>query len=107
MGRAEMRRKERERRIERNKIINNLTKNGPTNEMIEKAVHIASANNVELLMTCFALSLYDEFGFKEKRISRCLNKVSEYMNKVVNDEVDLKDLQKRLEKNTGIEIKCE
>lgn len=107
MGRSERRRAERQQRLERNKIINKLTQNGPTNEMINDAVHIASANNVELLMTCFALSLHDEFGFKEKRISRCLNKVSEYMDKILNDETDLKELQKQLQDNTGIEIKCE
>lgn len=103
MGRKERRALERENRRNQ-KMPNNYR---PKKKEIENIINETSENNVELLMTCFGLSLYDEFGFGEKRITRCLNKVNDYMNKIINDEESLITLQKRLENNTGISIKCE
>ncbi len=105
MGRAERRRAERQNRIEdkKNKIYLRPSDITKMKQDITKQV---ADFDVEVLLTCFAQVLHDNYGFGQKRIMRALQAVDDTFGKVLNDELDVGEMKQRLENEVGVKISC-
>ena len=104
MGRAERRRQERQQRI--------LTKRGNISlspyelrQIKRQAVNDIATFDVEIMQTCFAVVLHEEFGFGPKRIERAIRAVDRKFGMILNDELTADELAKSLEDSTGIEVR--
>lgn len=72
---------------------------------IERIAEQTALNfNVEALMTCFALSLNDLYGFGETRIIRTLDNIDRRMADIVNDTKTVDDFKAELKAKTGVAI---
>lgn len=105
MGRAERRRAERQNRIEdkKNKIYlrpSDITK------MKQDITKQMADFDVEVLLTCFAQVLHDNYGFGQKRIMRALKAVDDTFGKVLNEELNVEEMKRRLEDEVGVRICC-
>ncbi|MDD3337856.1 MAG: hypothetical protein PHS82_03270 [Lachnospiraceae bacterium] len=106
MGRAEHRRAERKNRIE-NKKGKVYLRPGDIKKMKEDITSDVAKFDVEVLLTCFAQVLHDQYGFGHTRVMRALAAVDETFGKVLNDELLVSDMQKRLEDEVGVTIRCD
>ncbi len=104
MGRAERRRQERQQRI--------LTKRGNLSispyelrQIKRKAVDDIAAFDVEILHTCFAVVLHEEFGFGYQRIMRALSAVDRKFGLILHNELTADELAKNLEDTVGLKVK--
>lgn len=61
-------------------------------------------HTVNNLMSCFALTLHNEFGFGQKRILYALESLDRLMGMINNDDVEIKKLIQELEDTCGIKI---
>lgn len=101
MGRSERRNLERRDRIESRKG-KLLVSKGDLNRMKTEYLNDVTKNNVEALMTCFALAEHRIHGFGEKRIMRTLQYIDEMMGDIINDRTNIDELKKELEEEAGI-----
>ncbi len=53
----------------------------------------------------FLAALHDEYGFGEKRLCRVLETISRYAEHIDNHLISLREVQKIVEKNTGLTFK--
>ena len=104
MGRAERRRQERQDRI--------FTKRGNISlspyelrQIKRQAVDDIATFDVELLQTCFAMVLYEEFGFDFEKIHQGLSAIDKKFGQILSGEMTADGLAKELEEKTGIEVK--
>lgn len=105
MGRAERRAAERAKRIQNNKESIKMTRQDIRNMedgIIQKTINL----NADILMTCFALVLHDVYGFGRTRILKTLGAVDGMFGKVLDDELTMEDMKKRLEEETGVVLRC-
>ncbi len=104
MGRAERRRTERKERIEdrKGKIF---LKPGDIAKLKNDVAEAAAKHDTEVLLTCFALVLHDEFGFGKKRIMRALESIDRAFDLVLTDKLDVDSMKNRLKKEIGIVIR--
>ena len=108
MGRAERRRQERQEKLEarRGNLLPRMSKEELA-VMRERTSYETSKNNVEMLMTCFALAEHRLYKFGHKRIVRSLRYIEQLMEYINNDKATIEDYKKELEAETGIIIACE
>lgn len=62
---------------------------------------------VEKLMSCFALTLNEQFGFGHKRIMRALQSIDDYMGQINDETITMEQICQKLEDKAGVVIKCE
>lgn len=105
MGRAERRRAERRNRIEDKKDKIYL-RPSDIKKMKEDITAEVANFDVEVLLTCFAQVLHDKYGFGQKRILRALQAVDETFGQVLNEELNVEDMKRRLEDEVGVKIYC-
>lgn len=105
MGRAERRKAERRNRIEDKKGKIYLTP-AEVKKMKDEISSQAANFDVEVLLTCFAQVLHDEYGFGQKRILRALNAVDTTFGKVLDGELSVKEMKQRLEDEVAVKICC-
>ena len=105
MGRAERRYADRKNRIEGKKGKIYLRPSDVT-KMKKDIAKQAADFDVEVLLTCFAQVLHDNYGFGQKRIMRALQAVDDTFGKVLNDELDVEEMKQRLENEVGVKISC-
>ena len=77
------------------------------NEARKEAVNKISKFDVEVLFTCFAQSLRDNYGWGHKRLFRTLNSVDEMFGRVLAGELSDEDMRQRLLDECGILIDCD
>ncbi len=106
MGRAERRRLERSQRIEDRKGRVALRPD-EIREIKRRTAHEISTFDVEVLLTCFAQVLRDQYQWGHKRIFRALTAVDETFGRVLRGELSVADMQQRLEDDAGIRIQCD
>ena len=104
MGRAERRRYERQARLEDNKARIKLTPWELQQIKRDTANRIATFD-VELLHTCFAVVMYEQFGFNEDEISRGLEAIDEKFGQILDGSLTAQDLANELEEETGLTVK--
>lgn len=105
MGRAEKRAAERRNRIESKKGKVYL-RPGDIRKMKEEIAGQAAKFDVEVLLTCFAQVLHDDYGFGQKRILRALQSVDDTFGRVLSGELDVEQMKKRLEDEADVRITC-
>lgn len=76
-------------------------------ETSEKRSQETLEYTVEKLMSCFALTLHEEFGFGQKRLIRALQSIDDYMGQINDDSLTMEEILQRLENETGVIIKCQ
>lgn len=103
MGRAERRKSDRADRLWNNKNSIKVTRD-ELERMRAKTMDDAGRFDTEVFLTCFALTLHDEFGFGFKRVQRALGGIDDLFGKVLNDEIDLDFIKERLRNEVGINI---
>ena len=104
MGRAERRRQERQARIEDNKARIKLTPWELQQIKRDTANRIATFD-VELLHTCFAVVMYEKFGFDEDKIMVGLEAIDEKFGEILEGTLTAQDLADELEDATGLKVK--
>lgn len=105
MGRAEIRKAERYKRIERSKEEITMTRQELA-EMRDKLSQNVLNYNVEALMTCFALAEHRLYGFGKTRILRSLQYIDDLMGEVNDGKASIEDFKRELEEETNVMIKC-
>jgi len=103
MGRAENRRKQRADRLYFNKMSIKVTPD-ELQRMSERTSRDAGRYDTEVLLTAFALTLHDKFGFGFSRVEKALSGVDEMLGKVLSDEINIEDMKERLKNEVGINI---
>lgn len=104
MGRAERRRQERMRKLEDKQ--NNVTLNRhDLNEIKEKIAADAAKYDVEILMTCFALTEHRLYGFGQKRILRSLNYIDLLMGNILQGCKTIDDYRDELDREASVIVK--
>lgn len=101
MGRAERRKASREERMYEIAAMKNK-KMGET--IKQRAVDETRAFDIDMLMTCFALSERRLYRFGRKRISKSVNKVAELMNDILTGRATLDDYKKELESDAKVSL---
>ena len=104
MGRAERRRLERVQRHETKRGNISMSPYEYRQAMRETADRIATFD-VELLHTCYALSLYDVFGLDGDDIAEGLEYIDDIFGRVLGGEVSARGLADELEEKTGVVVK--
>ena len=106
MGRAERRRQERADRI--------LDKKGrialrpdEIRRMKRETADQISTFDVEVMLTCFAQVLHDQYGWGRVRVLRAMHAVDDTFGRILNGELSVDDMQKRLQDEVGLRIKCD
>lgn len=105
MGRAERRSKERVERLDYNKNTIRMTPQQIT-KLKDDVREEVTGFVVEALLTTFALSLHEEFGFGYTRIMRALQSTDNMYADILNESVYLDDLKEQLKDKTGVVINC-
>lgn len=103
MGRAERRRQERAKRIQdrKSKI---LMRPDEIRQMKRDLVDQIATYDVDVLLTCFAQVLHDQYGWGRVRILRALTAVDDMFGRVLSDELNVQEMQARLADEVGIRI---
>lgn len=103
MGRAERRLKERKERI--------LDKKGrialrpdEIRALRRRTADLVADFDVEVLLTVFAQVLHDNYGWGQKRVLRILESVDNTFGQVLNGELDVDEMQRKLEDEVGVRI---
>lgn len=76
-------------------------------QVVEKRSQRTLEYTVEKLMSCFALTLHEQFGFGYKRILRALQSIDDYMGQINDDQITMEDIAQKLEDETGVIVRCE
>lgn len=105
MGRAERRRMERQARIQENKGKISLRPD-EIRQIRRDAIDQVVQYDVEVLMTCFAMVLHEQYGFGYKRIFRALEGVDNLFGKVLDHELTIDDIRNQLEAEIGVVVQC-
>lgn len=100
MGRAERRRMERSDRIENRKGKLLMSKSDLKDIRAE-----ISENNVQILMTCFALANHRLYGHGQKRTLRTLTEVDRMMGEILDGTKTMDDFTRELREECEIEVK--
>ncbi|MCD8398135.1 MAG: hypothetical protein LUD12_13320 [Lachnospiraceae bacterium] len=104
MGRAECRRQERAERKQYNKETIRLRPD-EIKKIRDKGEEDARRFDIDALLTSFAITMHDQYGFGQKRIMRALGYVDDMYTKIYQEELDITELKKRLREETGVIIK--
>lgn len=106
MGRSEMRKLERQKRIDskKGKLIMSRDE---LFDVKRKAADDAIKYDVEALMTCFALAERRLYGFGKKRIFKSLGYIDELMTGIRNGTATMEDYKKELEEEAEVRISCD
>ena len=100
MGRAERRRIERADRIENRKGKLLMSKDDLKDIRAE-----ISENNVQVLMTCFALANHQLYGHGQKRTLRTLTEVDRMMGEILDGTKTMDDFTRELREKCEVEVK--
>lgn len=107
MGRKEKRLIERRNRIENRKgkvLLSRDDIRDMKQELTDTVVDTVTKNDVEVLMTCFALAEHRLYGFGKKRILRSLKYVDELMGHIVDGSKTIYDYAEELEEEAQIKV---
>lgn len=104
MGRAERRKAERQyqRDSKKDKI---LISREELTEMRRNIADSVSEYSVEALLTCFALTERQLYGFGSKRVLRTLEHVDMLFGRILKGEVTMDEYAKLLEDEVGIAVR--
>ena len=99
MGRAERRREERRRRKNRpNLSVKDVQK------LQEETIDRMADMDAEIMLSCFALALNEEYGWGKTRILRALTATDEIFGRIARHELTLPEMRELVGKKTGIRI---
>lgn len=105
MGRAELRRKQRQELLDYRKGKIMLSKQDLNTIRDEESTRVSNFS-VEALMTCFALAEHRVYKFGTKRALRTLKYVDELMADITNETKTIDDYKKILEDEIHLKISC-
>ena len=103
MGRAERRQRERAERIQNRKGKIALRPD-EIRRMKNDVVDQVSTYDVEVLLTCFAQVLHDEYGWGRIRVLRALEAVDKTFGRVLAGSLTIPQMQQRLQDEVGVRI---
>lgn len=103
MGRKERRYLERKNRIEERKGKLLLSRDDISKIRQEESLK-TSTFDVEMLMTCFALSEHQVHGFGVKRIQKTLQRLDELAGDILNERITYQEVKEELERTVHLKI---
>lgn len=103
MGRAERRKASREER--QNELLQMKSKAYARN-VEQKIKNETRQQDIDFLMTCFALAEHRIHGFGRKRITKTVEYVCSLMDDILEDKATIDDYKRILEEKAKVRLRC-
>ena len=88
-------------------VLSQAQLNKLKDDIRKEVVDELSKYDVEIMLTCFATVLRNQYSWGHKRIFRVLNGVDELFGKVLDGELSDEDMRQQLLDEVGIRIQCD